>query len=57
MNICKWVQKVYEHIYIIIIQYMKKWDTYVEKWDTHGEKWDVCHVPVLPIHAITTDYV
>ena len=59
--ICKWVNKVYEHIYTINIQYIKKWYTYVEKWDTHGEKWDVmsqfspyiimllCIVPVLPM--------
>ena len=34
-------KKVYEHIYTINIQYIKKWFTYVEKCDTQGEKWDV----------------
>ena len=34
-------KKVYEHIYTIDMQYIKKWFTYVEKWDTHGEKCDV----------------
>ena len=53
INRCKWVQTVYEHIYTINIQYIKKWDTYVKKWDTHGEKWDVMSQLAPPIHAIT----
>ena len=59
INRCKWAQAVYEHIYTINVQYVKKWDTNVEKWDTHEEKWDVMSqfspymrlriVPILPM--------
>ena len=32
INRCKWVQTVYEHIFTINSQYIKKWETYVDKF-------------------------